>query len=81
MVFGVHSAQLGLEEIVLEICALSDFNVILEDVSRRRNSWRFEGGRVKRSGRDMIALVAVLTWYSLVNLLSSIRRSKPTAGM
>jgi hypothetical protein len=55
--FDVHSAQLGLEEIVEVICALSDFNVILEDVSRRRNSWRLEGGSVKRRGRDMVAIV------------------------
>ena len=47
---------MGLEEIVEVICALSDFNVILEDVSSRRNSWRFDGGIVKRRGRDIVAV-------------------------
>ena len=61
----VHSAQLGLEEIVDVICALSDFNVILEDVSRSRNSWRFEGGIVKRRGRDIVAAVVVSLMSSL----------------
>lgn len=63
--FDVHSAQLGLEDIVVVICALSDFNVILEDVSSRRNSWRFEGGSVKRRGRDIVAAVVVFLVSSL----------------
>jgi hypothetical protein len=31
----------------------------LEEVSKRRNSWRFEGGIVKRRGRDMFAIAVV----------------------
>jgi hypothetical protein len=59
VLFDVHSTQLGLEEIAEEICALRDFSVILEEVSKRRNSWRFEGGIVKRRGRDMFAIAVV----------------------
>lgn len=79
--FDVHSAQLGLEEIVEVICALSDFNVILEDVSRRRNSWRLEGGSVKRRGSDMVAIVIAWSWWSLARQFHSIRGPQPTVGV
>jgi hypothetical protein len=48
------------------ICALSDFNVILDEVSRSRNSWRFDGGIVKRRGRDIIAVYRVFGILSVV---------------
>ena len=43
--------QFGLLAMVLVICLLSAFREILALVSRRRKSWREEGGRVKRRGR------------------------------
>jgi hypothetical protein len=46
----MNSSQFGDPLIVLVICALSDLSEGLEDVSIRITSWRFEGGRVKRTG-------------------------------
>jgi hypothetical protein len=64
---AMNSAQLGEEETTDEICLLSDFRVILDDVSRSRNSWRLLGGSVKRRGRDMF-VVLVVVWSVLGSL-------------
>ena len=53
--FNVHSAQFGDAATVEVICLFRLLSVILEDVSRSRNSWRLLGGSVKRRGRDMFA--------------------------
>lgn len=53
----MNSAQLGDEASVLVICLLSAFKVGLEDVSRMRNSWRLEGGIVKRMGNDIVVML------------------------
>jgi hypothetical protein len=60
---NAHSAQFGLEATIEEICLLSDFNVIFVLGSRRRNSCLFEGGRVKRRGRDIVFLCSCLVWF------------------
>jgi len=52
----MNSAQFGDDADIEEIFAFSDLSVSLDEVSRRRNSWRLLGGRVKRRGRDMIAV-------------------------
>lgn len=49
-----HSAQFGEVLIVDVICLLRDFRVGFAEVSRRMISWREEGARVKRRGRDIV---------------------------
>jgi hypothetical protein len=57
---AMNSAQLGEEETTEEICLFRLLSVILEVVSRRRNSWRLLGGSVKRRGRDMVENLVVV---------------------
>jgi hypothetical protein len=61
----MNSAQLGDDAIVDVICLLRDFREVWEDVEREIISWRLEGGRVKRRGNVMFAVVAnVFGWES-----------------
>ena len=58
--------QFGLDAVMEVICAFSDLSVGLDEVSSRRNSWRLLGGRVKRRGRDMVAILITLIIFTIV---------------
>ena len=64
----IHSAQLGDDAIVDVICLFRALRLGFDEGSSRISSWRFEGGSVKRRGRDILACACWLNWVFVVSV-------------